>query len=294
MPITRNKFTQNVIALVYDFDGTLTPQPMQEYTVLPKIGIRRGDRFWEEVKGEALKTGGEEVVTYMRLMLEKSKAKHFPIKPKVLRNLAGEIDYFPGVEGYFKHINEYVENNFGNDIRLRHYIISSGLKEIISGTSIAKYFHKIFASEYHYDEYDAADFPKVIVNDTLKTQFIFRINKGMELLHENINQHMSDSSRPIPFLNMLYIGYGLTDVPCMTVIKKNGGYAVAVFKNLTGKKICRDLLRAGRVDFIAKADYRENSELVLLIKLLLNNMVEGVRYHKESFCQAKKYLKEGK
>lgn len=293
MPIVRNTFTHNVIALVYDFDGTLTPQPMQEYTILPRIGIKKGDRFWGEVKREAVKTSGEEVVTYMRLMLEKSKAQHFPITPRVLGGLARDIDYFPGVEKYFKHINGFVGNNFDIDVKLRHYIISAGLKEIISGTSVAKYFHKIFASEYHYDEYNGADFPKVIVNDTLKTQFVFRINKGKELLHENINEHMPDPLRPVPFQNILYVGDGLTDVPCMTVIRKNGGYAIAVFKNSKGKEICKQLLRAGRVDFIARADYRENSALVQLIKLLLNNIVEGIRYAKESFRQSKKYLTEG-
>ncbi|HHT9119061.1 MAG TPA: HAD family hydrolase [Candidatus Hypogeohydataceae bacterium YC41] len=280
----------NVVALVYDFDGTLTPQPMQEYTILPEIGIKKGDKFWEEVRKEAVATGGEEIVTYMRLMLEKSKAKRFPVRQKKLKSLAQNIGYFPGVESYFEHINGFVRNNFGKDIKLRHYIISAGLKEIISGTSIAKYFYKIFASEYYYDEYGAAVFPKVIVNDTLKTQFIFRINKGKESLHESINMHMPTPLRPIPFQNILYIGDGLTDVPCMTVIRKYEGYAIAVFKNRKGRNICKELLRAQRADFIARADYRDNSALVQLIKLLLNNIVEAIRYAKESFHQSRKYL----
>jgi len=286
-----NKFMHNVIALVYDFDGTLTPQPMQEYTILPKIGIKKGDRFWGEVRKEAVNTGGEEIVTYMRLMLEKSRNKKYPVTPEILESLAGKITYFPGVQTYFEHINKFTKNNF-DDIKLSHYIISAGLKEIISGTSIAKYFYNIFASEYHYDEYNRADFPKVIVNDTLKTQFIFRINKGKELLHESINTHMPTPLRPIPFQNILYIGDGLTDVPCMAVIRKNGGYAIAVFKshNSKGKEICKELLSAGRVDFIAKADYSNDSELVQLIKLLLNNIVEGIRYGRESFRQSRKYL----
>jgi hypothetical protein len=209
-----------------------------------------------------------------------------------LKSLAKNINYYPGVLTFFKRLNTYVETRFENGIRLRHYIISAGLKEIISGTSIAKYFHKIFASEYHYDEYDRAVFPKVIVNDTLKTQFIFRINKGKESLHENINLHMPLPLRPIPFQNILYLGDGLTDVPCMTVIRKNGGYAIAVFKpgDSKGLKTCKGLLRAGRVDFIAEADYRSKKELDRLVKLLLNNIVEGIRYGRESFNQSQKYL----
>jgi len=284
-------FKHNVIAVVYDFDGTLTPQPMQEYTVLPEIGIRNGKKFWEQVNEESARTNGEAIVAYMRLMLEKSKSKHFPVTAQKLKELAKKINYFPGVRTYFERINNYVKKRFDKDIELRHYVISSGLKEIISGTSIAKYFYKIFASEYYYDEYGAATFPNVIVNDTLKTQFIFRINKGKENLSENINLHMPMHLRPIPFQNIIYIGDGLTDVPCMTVIRKNGGYAIAVYRSndSPGKKICKELLKAERVDFIAKADYKSETELDRLIKLLLGNIVEGIRYGRESFNQSKKY-----
>ncbi|MHC4109660.1 MAG: HAD family hydrolase [Planctomycetota bacterium] len=289
----KEKFIHNVIAIVYDFDGTLTPQPMQEYTVLPKIGIKKGKKFWKAVEKEAIKTGGEEIVTYMRLMIEMSKRKRYPVTPKILKSLAKNINYYPGVKTFFKRISNYVETQFDDiDVELRHYIISAGLKEIILGTSIARYFYKIFASEYYYNEYDEAVFPKVIVNDTLKTQFIFRINKGRESLHENINLHMPAKLRPIPFQNILYIGDGLTDVPCMTVIRKNGGYAIAVFKpgDSKGLKTCKELLKAQRVNFIAEADYRSRRELDLLVKLLINNMVEDIRYGKESFNQSKKYL----
>ncbi len=285
------KFEHNVIAIVYDFDGTLTPQPMQEYTILPEIGISDGKKFWRQVNKESARTNGEAIVAYMRLMLEKSKSRQFPITAQNLEKLAKRIDYFPGVKAYFKRINNYVEKQFGRDIELKHYIISAGLKEIISGTSIAKYFYKVFASEYYYDEHGAAIFPNVIVNDTLKTQFIFRINKGKENLNENINSYMPVPLRPIPFQNILYIGDGLTDVPCMTVIRKNGGYAIAVYKsnNAPGKKNCVELLKAERVNFIAKADYRNGTELDRLIKLLLANMAEGVRYGEKVFEQSQKY-----
>jgi len=139
----------------------------------------------------------------MRLMIEMSEHKHYPVTPKVLKSLAKNIKYYPGVRTFFDRLNAYVETQFDVDVKLRHYIISAGLKEIISGASIARHFYKIFASEYHYDEYDKAVFPKVIVNDTLKTQFIFRINKGKESLHENINLHMPVAQRPVPFENIL-------------------------------------------------------------------------------------------
>jgi len=288
----QQRFRHNTIALVYDFDGTLTPQPMQEYTVLPEIGIKQGKKFWDAVQEETLKTGGEDIVTYMRLMLEMSKQQHYPVTPKILRSLARNIEYYPGVQGFFSRIDEYVKTQFDVDLEVRHYVISAGLKEIIDGTRIAKHFYRVFASEYHYNEYDQAVFPKVIVNDTLKTQFIFRINKGKESLHESINLYMPSAMRPIPFQNILYIGDGLTDVPCMTVIRKNGGYAIAVYRtgDSKGLETCKGLLRARRVDFIAQADYRKNKEVDRLVKLLLNNIVEGIRYAKESFDQSQKYL----
>lgn len=284
------RFKHNVIALVYDFDGTLTPQPMQEYTILPEIGIRNGKRFWQEVQRESRETKGERIVTYMRLMIEKSQARKYAVTADVLGNLATKITYFPGVTTYFSRIDKYARDNFAR-VQLRHYVISAGLKEIISGANIAKHFYRIFASEYYYDEYGKAIFPKVIVNDTLKTQFIFRINKGKEELHENINLHMPMHLRPIPFQNILYIGDGTTDVPCMTVIRKNGGYAIAVHKwgSARGKKTCRELLKAERVDFIAQADYRSGSELDRLIKLLLGNIVEGIKYGRESFRQSREH-----
>jgi 2-hydroxy-3-keto-5-methylthiopentenyl-1-phosphate phosphatase len=286
------EFKHNIIAIVYDFDGTLTPQPMQEYTILPEIGIKDGKSFWKQVNQEAALTNGEEIVAYMRLMLEKSQSRRFPVTADMLKESAKKINYFPGVNTYFKRINDYAKRRFFGEVQVRHYVISSGLKEIISGTSIAKYFYKVFASEYYYDEYGAAAFPNVIVNDTLKTQFIFRINKGRENLSENINLHMPIHLRPIPFQNILYIGDGLTDVPCMTVIRKNGGYAIAVYKSHSsqGKTICKELLKAERVDFIAQADYKNGTELDRLIKLLLGNIVEGIRYGRESFRQSKKYL----
>jgi len=292
MQLSEDRFVHNVIAMVFDFDGTLTPQPMQEYTVLPEIGIKKGKKFWDAVAQEAVKTGGEEIVTYMRLMIEMSKHARYPVTPKVLKSLAKNIKYYRGVKTFFKRITEYVKTQLDGDVELRYYIISAGLREIISGTSIAKHFHKIFASKYYYNEYGEATFPNVIVNDTLKTQFIFRINKGKESLHENINLHMPTELRPIPFQNILYLGDGLTDVPCMTVIRKNGGYAIAVYRSSDSKglNICKELLKAARVDFIAEADYRSNKQLDRLVKLLLDNMVEGIRYHRESYNQSIKYF----
>ena len=166
---------------------------------------------------------------------------------------------------------------------MRHYIISAGLKEILEGIGILKHFHRVFASEYVFDHHGVAVFPKVIINDTIKTQFIFRINKGREDLRQSINEYMPEEDRAIPFSNIVYLGDGLTDVPCMTVTKKNGGYAVAIQRPRVKKSIdtCKRLLEAGRVDFHAPADYRPGKILDKRMQLILDIIIAQILYRKE-------------
>lgn len=173
----QRRFFQNTIAMVYDFDGTLSPQPMQEYTWLPKIGFSAG-KFWEEVNRESRETVSESMLVYMRLLLKKAEDAETHIGRKDLRQMAKSIHYFPGVEGWFRRINRFVSRKGGGAIRVRHYVISAGLKEILEGITIKKYFHRIYASQYHFDHHDRAVFPKVLITDTTKTQYLFRINKG--------------------------------------------------------------------------------------------------------------------
>jgi len=293
MKFRARRLRHNILAIVYDFDGTLTPQPMQEYTVLHEIGIKKSSKFWNEVKRENKKWGGEEIVTYMRLMIQYAEKSDFPVTRQRLGGLAHRIKFFPGVPTYFDRVNDYVKKKTNGNIRLRHYIISSGLKEILNRIKIRKRFHKIFACEYWYDLYKAARFPLIVVNDTLKTQFLFRINKGRERLDQNINEYMPLKERPIPFRNILYIGDGLTDVPCMTVTTKQGGYAIAVYKSgsARGLATCRELLAAARVDFIAKADYSKGSPLDSVIKIILDTMIQGVYINDVRYREYLKHLK---
>jgi hypothetical protein len=168
---------------------------------------------------------------------------------------------------------------------LQHYLISAGQKEILDGVSIRKHFKRIYASEYHFNHHGVATFPKLLVTDTLKTQFLFRINKGLELVTESINEHMPEAERPIPFSNMVYVGDGMTDVPSMALTKKSGGHTVAVYdpKSERQRAICRKLLEAGRADFIAEADYRKASKLSRRVELLLDAIIADVAYRREAF-----------
>ncbi|MCC6203097.1 MAG: haloacid dehalogenase-like hydrolase [Gammaproteobacteria bacterium] len=277
-------FHQTTLAVVYDFDGTLTPLPMQEYTVLPELGIDAA-RFWREVQDEVERTGGDRILAYMRLLVEKIEVNRKHLSRDALRRLAAGIQYFPGVEEWFTHVDDYVAARSGGSVQVRHYLVSAGLDEILAGISIRDRFERIYASQYYFDHHERAVFPTVVINDTAKTQYLFRINKGREETSQSINDYMPESARPIPFEHMLYIGDGLTDVPCMTVTKKYGGFAVAVHEpdNAGAIDVCRELVRAGRIDYFAPADYRAGSELEQRIRTILDLIIARIHFARERF-----------
>jgi hypothetical protein len=274
------KFDKKTIALVYDFDGTLSPRPMQEYAFLPQIGVDPAD-FWAESNARAAQDNADPLITYMRLLYEKAKAKKVSIDRSALVAQGKRVEFYPGVEDWFDAISAYVKSHAqSHGVHLRHYLISSGLTEIVEGTSIYKRFHNVFASEYWFEAYELP-YPKRVITDTGKTQYLFRINKGVEDLGESINQHMPEGQRPIPFANMIYFGDGDTDVPSMAVMRKNGGYAVAVHPPGKGKQKCVDLFKAQRCDFFAPADYSEGSELFKRTCLLLDRILADIRVQEE-------------
>jgi phosphoserine phosphatase len=274
------KFERKTIALVYDFDGTLSPRPMQEYAFLPQVGADAA-AFWAESNALARRERADPLITYMHLMYRKAKAKGVRIDRADLVAQGRHVELFPGVEDWFDAIAGYVRSHAqSHGVQLRHYLVSSGLTEIVEGTSIYKRFHNVFASEYWFDPYDLP-YPKRVITDTGKTQYLFRINKGVEDLGDSINQHMPEEARPIPFANMVYFGDGDTDVPSMAVMRKNGGYAVAVYPGGKSKAKCLDLFRAGRCDFFAPADYREGSDLFRRTCLLLDRILADIRVREE-------------
>jgi phosphoserine phosphatase len=274
------KFDRKTIALVYDFDGTLSPRPMQEYAFLPQIGADAA-AFWAESNALAKETRADPLITYMHLMYRKAKAKGVRIDRADLVAQGRHVELYPGVEDWFHAMAAYVRSHAqSHGVQLRHYLVSSGLTEIVEGTSIYKRFHNVFASEYWFDAYDLP-YPKRVITDTGKTQYLFRINKGVEDLGQSINQHMPEAARPIPFANMIYFGDGDTDVPSMAVMRKNGGYAVAVHPQGKGKAKCVELFKAGRCDFFAPADYRQGSDLFRRTCLLLDRILADIRVQEE-------------
>ncbi len=275
-------YNKKVIALVYDFDGTLSPKPMQEYSFLPQIGVDPA-KFWAETTAVATREKADPLITYMHLMYKKAREKGVRIDRDDLVAQGRDVELFKGVATWFEDIEEYVKLRAEvHGITLRHYMISSGLREIIEGTKIYPHFHNVFASEYWFDAYETP-FPKRVITDTGKTQYLFRINKGLEDLGDTINQHMPEDARPVPFTNMIYFGDGDTDVPSMAVIRKNGGHAIAVHTPGRSKKKCVDLLGAGRIDFFAAADYRRGSDLFMRTCLLIDRILADIRVNEEKW-----------
>jgi hypothetical protein len=283
---------RTVLALLYDFDKTLCTKDMQEYTFIPKIGMNPA-AFWSESDEQAKNQKMDRVLSYLYLMLRKANAVNQPIKREDFVALGKDLEFFPGVEDWFSRINEIGEKM---GLKVEHYIISSGLREIIEGSSIYKWFKEVFACEFLYDATGVACWLKTAVNYTTKTQFLFRINKGILDISndEDLNKYTPENDRPVPFSNMIYIGDGLTDVPCMRLIKVNGGYSIAVHKD--GKKRKgSNLLRDNRVDFLALADYSVKSELDVLVRDMMDkiSIVDSLRRKSKQQMDEIKICPEG-
>jgi len=254
------------IAILYDFDNTLCTKDMQEYSFIPNLGMEPVD-FWEECNDFSKFEKMDSILTCMYKMIEKSNANNNSIQREDFVEHGSKIEFFPGVEKWFDKINKHGENL---GLNVEHYIISSGLKEIIEGTEIAKEFREIYACEYYYDSRGIAIWPKMAINYTNKTQFLFRINKGVFDVSNNcdLNRVIPENERHTPFTNMIYLGDGMTDIPCMKLVKDRGGKSIAVYKEGQKSKV-DSLLIDDRVDFLSLADYTEGSELMDIVKSVM-------------------------
>ena len=257
-----------IVAIMYDFDKTLAITDMQNFNFIPNMGYTV-EEFWNETSEFCDKEQIDKILGYMYMMIHAAKKNGIKLKRKFLNEQSKDIKYFRGVENWFNRIREYGKER---GLIIEHYLITSGNKEIVEATSIAKEFKAIFGCEYIYDETGEAIWPKLMINYTQKTQFIFRISKG--LISDNDDKKINEKTmtRRIPYNRMIYLGDGLTDVPSMIVVKENGGNSIAVYKKGERDKVVH-LFEDQRVNFICKADYGENSELDKVIKLILDSIV---------------------
>ena len=261
--------TKPIVAILYDFDKTLCTTDMQNYAFIPSLGMTPGE-FWAEANNFGHENKMDGILAYMFTMIRESDKKGIPFTRESLVEKGKDIVLFPGVQDWFDRINAYGRTQ---GVEVEHYVISSGLREIIEGSSISHAFKEIYASEFYYDENGRPAWPKLAVNFTAKTQFVYRINKGvLDVSNDkDLNDSMPDDSKRVPFRNMIYLGDGLSDVPCMKMMRAYGGQAVAVYQPASRQGV-EELLAKGRVDYMFPADYREGTDLDLTVKNIIRKM----------------------
>ncbi len=277
MPDTQSRRPKPLrAAIVYDFDGTLARGNLQERSFIPEIaGMSHAD-FWHEVKRLARAEDADEILVYMHLMLDRARAAGRPVTRVQLRAHGRQPDFFDGLDHWFDRMDAFADDL---GLALDHYVISSGIYEMIEGCALFGRFRQVFASRFLYDANGEAKWPGVSINYTTKTQFLFRINKGIESVWdtEAINRWMDSDARPLPFERMIFVGDGDTDIPSMKMVTSQGGCAIAVLDpyqwtepRSVGK--IHKLIAEDRVNYVAPADYLPGSQLDVIVKGALGRM----------------------
>ena len=265
----KNGRKNTVLAICYDFDKTLSPTDMQAQGYIQSVGYDVGD-FWKKTDVLAEENDMDKNLAYMYVMMEEARGRLIFNRQK-LEKYGSKVQLFPGVAEWFERVNAYGKEK---GIVVEHYIISSGLKEMIEGTDIAKKgtFKKIYASSFYFDDRGMAVWPAQVVNYTNKTQFLFRIAKGvLDINDDSVNEYFKPEDQRVPFRNMVYIGDSDTDVPCMKLVNINGGHSIGVYNpDSQNKEKVYQMLQDNRIRYFASADYREDSELDILLKGIID------------------------
>lgn len=259
-----------IVAICYDFDGTLAWSNMQEYGFMQRLNVSPKD-FWAKCDKLVKQTSADKNLAYMKVMLDEAKAQDMAFRREDFAECGKNIKLFKGVEEWFDQINAYADKK---NIRIEHYLISSGLEEIVAGTPIYKKFRKVFAGSFIYNAYGEAIWPARTVNYTEKTQYLFRINKDLLDYADDVNVAMPENQRRVPFTRMIYFGDGLTDVPAMSMLKAKGGYRVAVYppRKTSAKHTAEGLLADGRVNLVARADYSKGEDIDRYVKRVIDKI----------------------
>ena len=254
-----------IVAIMYDFDKTLSTTDMQNYAFIPNLGMTP-DEFWGETGKLSEKFEVERILSYMFCMLKFAKNKGIKVTKEYLKECGKAIKFYPGVTTWFKRINDYANER---GIKVEHYLVSSGTKEIVEGCSIVDEFTQVYVCEYLYDENGEAVWPKMAINFTQKTQFFFRIAKGAIKATDDAGVNEKSTDHRVEYNNIIYVGDGMTDIPSMTLVKKNGGHSIAIHPK-DDKNTVQKIYDDNRCDFIVEADYSANGEMDKVIKMLID------------------------
>ena len=277
---------KTTIGILYDFDKTLCTTDMQEYDFIKKLGMT-SEEFWGEAGRIARQYEAEKILAYMLVMIQECKKRGIPLTREYLRSCGEHVELYGGVASWFDRINEFGKSL---GVNIEHYVISSGTHEIIEGTPIAKYFKRIYACRYMFDENGEALWPALAINYTLKTQYIYRISKGILDVTDdyNLNRMQDESLRRIAYNNLIYIGDGMTDIPCMKMVKDRGGKSIALYASGKSASV-KPLVDDDRINYVCVADYSAGSTLERIVKMMIENMATIDRLKHEETRQLAQY-----
>lgn len=284
-----------ILALMYDFDHTLSPRDMQEYAFIPELGMESGD-FWALCQEIGDRHHMDSILAYMYVMLKEAARRGMRLSRGTFNRQGAKVELFPGLDTWFERINGY---GAALGFSVEHYVLSSGIKEIVEGTPIAGQFKMIYAAEFVYNESTGEpEWPAMAVNYTSKTQFIYRINKGILDVTENdrLNEHTPHDMRRVPFTNMIYVGDGTTDVPCMKLVGSRGGHSIGVYSGRRNA-IVNDMLIHGRVHFVAPTDYRPGSDMEKIVYSIFDSVAaesRNIALNRRQLDEAQRMLDEEK
>lgn len=265
---------QKRIALLYDFDCTLADGFMQSFGLVQDLGHRDINEYFEASNNLV---GGEEMDMCLSMMagiVRSANQQGKKVTREYLQGFGKNMKYYVGVEEWFDRVNA-IGARYGYEIE--HYVISSGLKELIEGSSISKYFKRIYANFFAYDQDGVAYWPSQVVNYSSKVQYVYRVRKNvLDDLGDvsKVNEKMADSE-VLPFKNIIYLGDSQTDIPSFKVVKNSGGMAICVYDPASAKAkgVAQKCFIEGRVNYFVPADYSEGSDLFELVKNYIENVI---------------------
>lgn len=271
-----------IVAIMYDFDKTLSTTDMQNYTFIPRLGLTP-EEFWGRTSKYTEEFGVERILAYMLTMIKEAQEKNIPLTREFLQECGKDIKFFPGVIEWFDRINDYGEKN---GVVIEHYLVSSGTKEIVEGSKIHNCFKEVYGCEFYYEN-GVAVWPKLAINFTQKTQYFFRVAKGATNVTDDSGVNQKTPDLRIPYSNIIYLGDGMTDIPCMTLVKKNQGTSIAIYPESESRKV-KNLYEEDRVNFICAANYEEGSDLDKVIKLVIKKVATLNKIKEKQIALAKK------
>ena len=257
-----------IVAILYDFDSTLSRTDMQNFGFIPSLGMTPAE-FWGATGKFSEETGCERTLAYLYMMQKLAAEKGIKMTKEWLKEQGKGIEFYNGVETWFDRINAYGKEH---GVNVEHYLISSGNKEIVEGCKIAKQFKVIYGCEYIFDPVTGVPvWPKPAINYTQKTQYFFRISKGAVDATDDKGVNEKAKEKRIPYSNIIYIGDGMTDIPSMIIVKDNGGKSIAVYPKGKEDRV-KDLYDDGRVNYVCPANYKEGSEIEKVMKLIIQGV----------------------